>query len=244
MAIKGVFFDLGGTLRVAEQVPEYQLKARNRMAELAGFDDPEAFIKMIDDRYDNQYRVWAMTENKESGDFELWNKWLLPELPKEKTEQICHEITFQYRQYKAKRHTVEGGVEVLKGLYERGYKLAIISNLIGEYEIGDWLKEEELDKYFSSVVLSSVIHIRKPDPEIYRIASRELGLEPGECVSIADNLGRDITGAKAAGVGMNVLFISEEKLKTKKITDENRPDKIVHKFIDILDIEELKGVKA
>ena len=62
----------------------------------------------------------------------------------------------------------------------------------------------------------------------------ELGLPPDECVSVADNLGRDITGAKAVGIGANILFISPEKLAKKAITDENRPDYIVHAFSDIL----------
>ena len=34
--IKGVFFDLGGTLRIAEEVPEHMDRAKARMAELAG----------------------------------------------------------------------------------------------------------------------------------------------------------------------------------------------------------------
>ena len=53
---------------------------------------------------------------------------------------------------------------------------------------------------------------------------------------MADNLGRDITGAKMAGIGANILFISPEKLAKKTITDENRPDHIVHQFKDILDL--------
>ena len=34
--IKGVFFDLGGTLRICQEVPAHQEKAKARMAELAG----------------------------------------------------------------------------------------------------------------------------------------------------------------------------------------------------------------
>ena len=34
--IKGVFFDLGGTLRIAYDLPSHQEKAKRRMAELAG----------------------------------------------------------------------------------------------------------------------------------------------------------------------------------------------------------------
>ncbi|MCI9165461.1 MAG: HAD family hydrolase [Oscillospiraceae bacterium] len=233
--IKGVFFDLGGTLRIVEKVPEHQERAKVRMARLAGREDVEAFINMVEARYE-PYREWALGENREAGDYELWHQWLLPELGEERLRAVCHEMTYQYRQVKGLRHVVEGGLQVIRGLYERGYRLGIISNLIGEDEIPNWLREDGLAQYFDAVVLSSVCHIRKPDPAIYRMGCEQLGLGPGECVSVADNLGRDITGAKAAGIGANILFISPEKLAKKTITDENRPDYIVHRFIDILDL--------
>lgn len=235
MAIRGVFFDLGGTLRICDPAPEHQARARARMAELAGERDPEALLARIEARYE-PYRKWALTEMKESGDLELWQKWLLPELPEARLKEICHEMTFQYRQVKGLRRMVEGGREVIRTLRERGFRLGIISNLIGEREIYDWLREDGLEDSFETVVLSSITHIRKPDPEMYRIACREMRLEPGECASVADNLSRDFTGAKAAGIGQNILFISREKLAGKTITDANRPDWIVHRFIDILDL--------
>ncbi len=233
--IKGVFFDLGGTLRILHDAPEHQAAARARMAQLAGAEDVDGFIDMVEERY-KPYRDWALTANRESGDYELWAKWLLPELPEEKLRDICHEMTYQYRQIKGLRKLVDGGMEVLDTLRARGYKLGIISNLIGENEIYDWLRQDGLTEYFGTVTLSSICHIRKPDPEIYLMGCRELGLEPGQCASVADNLSRDITGAKAAGIGVNILFISPEKLAGKTITDANRPDYIVHNFIDILDL--------
>lgn len=233
--IKGVFFDLGGTLRIAEEVPEHMERAKARMAELAGAEDVKAFIDMVEEHY-APYRDWALTENRECGDFDLWHKWLLPEMAEDKLREICHELTFQYRQVKGLRHLVEGGREVIETLHKRGYKLSIISNLIGEYEIGDWLRADGLEQYFDAVVLSSVCGIRKPDPRIYQMACEQLGLEPEECASVADNLSRDFTGAKAVGIGANILFISPEKLAKKTITDENRPDYIVHRFLDILDL--------
>lgn len=233
--IRGVFFDLGGTLRIAEEAPEHQERAKARMAQLAGYGDVQGFIDMVEARYE-PYREWALTENKESGDYELWAKWLLPELGEEKLREICHEMTYQYRQVKGLRHVVDGGVEVIRELKRRGYRLGIISNLIGEEEIPNWLRDDGLEQYFDAVVLSSVCHIRKPDPRMYQMGCDELGLRPVECASVADNLNRDITGAKAAGIGANVLFISPEKLAKKTITDANRPDYIVHRFLDILDL--------
>ena len=110
-----------------------------------------------------------------------------------------------------------------------------------ENEIFDWLRQDGLEDAFETVILSSVCHIRKPDPEMYRMGCRELGLAPEECASVADNLNRDITGAKRAGIGANILFISPEKLAKKTITDENRPDYIVHRFTDILELPVLRG---
>ena len=68
---KAVFFDLGGTLRIAFLEEAYMRHARRKMAEIAGTDMPyEEFYQMIEERYE-PYRKWALGEFKESGDEEL-----------------------------------------------------------------------------------------------------------------------------------------------------------------------------
>ncbi|MBE5808975.1 MAG: HAD family hydrolase [Clostridiales bacterium] len=235
MTIRGVFFDLGGTLRICDPAPEHQAKARARMAELAGAADAEAFLRQTDERYE-PYREWALREMREADDLSLWRDWLLPEMPVDRLRPIAHELTYQYRQVKGLRRVVEGGLQVLHALKGRGYRLGIISNLIGEVEIGEWLERDGLRDMFDAVILSSLTGIRKPDPRMYLMGCEALGLPSEACANVADNLKRDFTGAKAAGIGANVLFISPEKLATKTITDENRPDFIVHSFTDILDL--------
>ena len=233
---KAVFFDLGGTLRIALLDEPYMRHARRKMAEIAGTDMPfEDFYQMGEDRYE-PYRKWALGENKESGDEELWCKWLLPDYDQARIRQICHELSFQYRQSKGRRVVVDGGLEVIKGLHERGYKLGIISNLIGEDEVPDWLEEDGLDQYFDTVILSSVCHIRKPAFEIYQLAAKEMGVELSDCVSVADNVKRDIPGAKKAGVGANIIFSSPEKKHPVEFTEENRPDAVVEDFREILNL--------
>ena len=233
---KAVFFDLGGTLRIALLEEAWMRHARRKMAEIAGSPVPyEEFYQMIEERYE-PYRKWAIGENKESGDEELWCKWLLPDYDQARIKQVCHELSFQYRQCKGRRVVVDGGVEVIRGLHERGYKLGIISNLIGENEVPDWLEEDGLDQYFDSVVLSSVCGMRKPCFEIYQLAAKEMGVELEECVSVADNIKRDIPGAKKAGVGCNIIFSSPEKKHPVEFTEENRPDAVVEDFREILNL--------
>ncbi|MFR1423501.1 MAG: HAD family hydrolase, partial [Dysosmobacter sp.] len=139
-------------------------------------------------------------------------------------------------QCKGRREVVDGGVEVIKGLHERGYKLGIISNLIGENEVPDWLEEDGLDSYFDTVILSSVCHMRKPCSEIYDLACQQIGVKPEECVSVADNIKRDIAGAKKAGIGCNIIFRSPEKKHPVEFTEENRPDYVIEDFREILNI--------
>jgi FMN phosphatase YigB (HAD superfamily) len=135
-----------------------------------------------------------------------------------------------------RRVVVDGGREVVEELQKRGYTLGIISNLIGTREIPEWLEVENFKPYFKSVVLSSVLGIRKPNPEIYFEAARRAGVEPSKCAYVGDNLKRDVTGTRAAGFGMLVILISPEELAEAEITDENRPDVIIHSFRELLDL--------
>ena len=233
---KAVFFDLGGTLRIAFKDEPYMRHARRKLAEIAGSPLPyEDFYALVEERYE-PYRKWAVGDCKESDDEELWCKWLLPDYDPVRIKQVCHELSFQYRQAKARREVVDGGVEVIKELHARGYKLGIISNLIGEHEVPDWLEEDGLDSYFDSVILSSVCHIRKPSPDIYHYACNAIGVAPEDCVSIADNIKRDIPGAKIAGIGCNIIFDSPEKKHPVVFTEETRPDAVIVDFREILDL--------
>ena len=233
---KAVFFDLGGTLRIAFSDQPYMKHARRKMAEIAGSDLPyDEFFALIEARYE-PYRKWATGNYKESNDEELWCKWLLPDYDPIRIKQVCHELSFQYRQAKGRREVVDGGVEVIRELHARGYKLGIISNLIGEHEVPDWLEEDGLDFYFDTVILSSVCGFRKPGPDIYRIACDSIGVAPEDCVSIADNIKRDIPGAKAAGIGCNIIFDSPEKKHPVVFTEDTRPDAVITDFHEILDL--------
>jgi HAD superfamily hydrolase (TIGR01509 family) len=52
---------------------------------------------------------------------------------------------------------------------------------------------------FRAILAGDVVSKKKPDPEIYNLASERLGLEPSECVVIEDNR-NGLLSAKAAGM--------------------------------------------
>lgn len=234
--IEAVFLDLGNTLRILIKDQEHMARARNKLVELVGTDeDPVAFVERIDARY-KIYRKWAFENLREAPESEMWTRWLTPELPVEKIAPQGGELTYQYRQSMGRRVVVDGGREVVEELQKRGYTLGIISNLIGTREIPEWLEAEDFGRYFKSVVLSSVLGVRKPDPAIYLEAARRAGVEPARCAYVGDNLKRDVTGTRAAGFGMIVIMNTPEEIAEAVITDENRPDVIIHSFKELLTV--------
>jgi putative hydrolase of the HAD superfamily len=75
-----------------------------------------------------------------------------------------------------------------------GVPTALLSNSWGlDYPREGW------DELFDAVVISGEVGLRKPEPEIYALTARRLGVEPGECVFV-DDLSPNVRGAEAAGM--------------------------------------------
>ncbi len=234
--VEAIFIDLGNTLRKLVKDEAHMARARLEIVRLVGTDeDPVAFCAKLDERY-KIYRKWAFENLTEAPESDLWTRWLTPDFPPEKIAPCGAELTYQYRQSMGRRVVVEGGKEVVVELERRGYTLGIISNLIGCREIPDWLEADGFAPYFKSVVLSSIFGKRKPDPSIYLEATRLAEVAPANSVYVGDNLKRDVIGTRAAGFGLIVIMTSPEELAKETITDENRPDIIIHEFRQLLDI--------
>ena len=141
---KAVFFDLGGTLRIAYHEDAYERHARRKMAELAGTDLPfEEFYQLVENRYE-PYRKWALGENREAGDEELWCQWLLPDFDIDRIRQLCHELSFQYRQSKGRRVVVDGGEEVIRTLHDIDLMRWFLDSEVSEiFALGGTFKHPE-----------------------------------------------------------------------------------------------------
>jgi HAD superfamily hydrolase (TIGR01549 family) len=79
------------------------------------------------------------------------------------------------------------------------YTLGVVSNFDHPPYIRRILRDLDLNKYFSTVVISGDFDFKKPDPRIFHLALEELGLEPGDAVYIGDSE-EDIIGSRGAGL--------------------------------------------
>ncbi|GIK43414.1 MAG: hypothetical protein BroJett011_72470 [Chloroflexota bacterium] len=234
--IEAIFLDLGNTLRFLVKDEAHQSRARQKITELIGTaEDPAVFCEKLDARY-KTYRKWAFENMIEAPEAELWTRWLAPEFSAEKIAPLAVELTYQYRQSMGRREVQRDGREVIVELRRRGYTLGIISNVIGSREIPAWLEADGFAPYFKSVLLSSIFGRRKPHPEIYLEAARRAGVKPARCAYVGDNLKRDVTGTREAGFGMSIILIEPAKLEKEPPTDENKPDRVIHEFNELLDI--------
>ena len=77
------------------------------------------------------------------------------------------------------------------------YPLVLVSNFYGN--IASVLKDFSLFECFDSIVESSVVGVRKPDPEIFSIGVGRLALQPKEVVVVGDSYSKDIYPASQIG---------------------------------------------
>ena len=73
------------------------------------------------------------------------------------------------------------------------------------------LQEFSLDHLFQDVIESAVAGVRKPDPQIFRLGVKALGLEPQETVMIGDNYEKDIVPAQS--IGCHTIWLSPQSDK-------------------------------
>ena len=204
--IDTVFFDVGATLRYVVEDPEFAAAAERELMELVGTKEShDEFFAKLEKNW-KAYRKLAKTELLDVSEMELWLYYLLPDYPADVVGPNAARLTRLWRDHDGRRVVHEGTLETLKELKRRGYKLGIIANTVTETEIPDWMCRDGVADCFKTVILSSKVRLRKPDPAIYQLAARCIGSAPENCAYVGDNPVRDVEGAVNAGFGAMVLF--------------------------------------
>ena len=180
--IEAIFLDVGNTLRILLEEPEFQAQARKDLMALVGTTETEAeFFEKLEARW-KIHRKKSKESLIEASEKELWTVHLLPDYPAEKIAPLAGKLTRLWRDHDGRRVPRPDAKETIIELDRRGYKLGIIANTITETEIPDWMESDGVSQYFKTVILSSKVRYRKPDPEIYWMAARDIGVEPARCV--------------------------------------------------------------
>ncbi len=86
-------------------------------------------------------------------------------------------------------------LDAVRSARRQGIRTGLLSNSWGV----DGYPREGWDELFDAVVISGEVGLRKPQREIYQLASDLIGVPPEECVFV-DDLAHNVRGAAAAGM--------------------------------------------
>ncbi len=105
-------------------------------------------------------------------------------------------------------HPNERMIDYMRELKRRGYKLAICTNNVREWE-QLWRAKLPVDEIFDEVVDSAFVGARKPESRIYEITLERLEVPAGAAVFV-DDVEVNCTAARELGLGA-VWFRSTEQ---------------------------------
>lgn len=97
-------------------------------------------------------------------------------------------------------------VERVRRLRADGYRTALLTNNIAEFST-NWRGLIPVDELFEVVIDSSAVGLRKPDPRIYELVLRELGVTADRSAFLDDAPGNV---AAACRVGMHGILVEDD----------------------------------
>jgi len=132
------------------------------------------------------------------------------------------------------RRLVEGSREMLETVRQRGYRIGLISDvawgLPSSFPLRD-MRIFSIDPYFDSMIFSTDVGLRKPNPKIFEIALESLGVSAEESMYVGNSLQADIKGAKDSGL-VAVLKRSSYYFHD----DDIRPDAVVERWSEMVSL--------
>jgi putative hydrolase of the HAD superfamily len=117
-------------------------------------------------------------------------------------------------------HPNEPMIEYLRSLRERGYRMAMLTNNVREWE-PLWRSKLPVDEIFEVVVDSGFVGMRKPEREIYELTLERLGGGIGfaDCLFVDD---LDVNCDAARELGMTVVRFDDAEQAIAEIEDALR----------------------
>jgi putative hydrolase of the HAD superfamily len=96
---------------------------------------------------------------------------------------------------------IDGVPDLLREVEASGMPMGVVSNSsFASPTLEQELQVQGIRSHFRFVISSADYGVRKPDPLIFEVALRRLGMEPGQVWFAGDNVGYDIIGARQAGI--------------------------------------------
>ena len=121
----------------------------------------------------------------------------------------------------------ENARTVLQNLHSN-YKLGIISNYATSEGVHTVLKTNKIDDLFNIVIISVDVNKRKPSPEIFQIALKQIDVLAENAVFVGDRAYDDVSGAHVTGI--KTVYI---KRRFEQYLEKITPDIIIESLAEL-----------
>jgi HAD superfamily hydrolase (TIGR01662 family) len=170
---------------------------------------------------------------------------MLPDWPADKISEMAIQLNQLWREATGERIIFPETKEVVLELFRRGYRLGLVSNTVSSVEVPRALEEMELTGCFETVILSCVVGMRKPGPDILLEATRRMGIAPQKCAYIGDRLNRDVEASRKAGISKVVIRRGAEafaahQAKYPELVADHYIDNL-KELLDLFPVQQKKG---
>lgn len=196
--VKAVSFDCGGTLFYeVEQDHVVFHKILNSL----GYKFEVAEVKRaLDDA-----RVWWNGEKAKTG--EVWTEGSRVKLLQRMVSNLAIPdppwIAERLREHwllEADFRAYDDAVPTLNELKSAGLRLIVISNVSSSKNLKNYLRKAGIPNCFEATIASGDVGYEKPNPEIFRKASRILNIPASQILHVGDKYEEDYIGAYNAGL--------------------------------------------
>ena len=168
---------------------------------------PEADVDLVHEQFINTYipinaKYWKLYREEKVSKAALRYARLKEtfhalkyEISDEKINSLAKEYILQLPNF---NHLFDGTLELLDYLKEK-YTLHIITNGFEEVQTLK-MKKSKIFHYFTELITSESVGVKKPNPKVFLHAMKKAGSSPKESLMIGDNIEADIQGALATGM--------------------------------------------
>jgi HAD superfamily hydrolase (TIGR01662 family) len=236
--IEAILFDMGGTLRRSVKLTREEVhESIQGIMDLIGVDGSVNEFHHTVSKRAKAYKHWAEETHIELSESDLWTKWILPDFPPELISAKAVQLNQLYRQSTGRRMAFPETRDVILELFRGGYRLGLVSNTTSSIEVPALLKELGITGCFDTVILSTIVGKRKPNPAILLDAAQRMGVSPENCAYIGDRVDRDVTAARRAGFSSAVVIRDPRHPKEDDRPEPNiAPDHLIANLRELLDI--------
>jgi putative hydrolase of the HAD superfamily len=247
MPLRGVIFDLGGTLLHYtapggdwEDTEKTGAKAVYDYLHGAGYPLPP-LDQALAIAWDHALAMWSgLVDTSDTSDLKLDRqlgilacRWGVDGVPPEMLGALAEAYMAAIQSYV---RPLDGAADTLRGLRDRGLRNGLISNTIwpGSSHRQD-LDRYGLTSYLDHQIFSADAGAWKPHRDVFEMELNALALKPEEAAFVGDSLYFDVWGAQQ--VGLRGVWI-QQKVRWLPDGIEVTPDATITNLPELLDVIE------